>query len=164
MTADSFAGLVATVLSRLAPIPVITPVEYWRITCNRCGLCCEDLRCPDSPAQIAARVHDPDEDPDQREFLAGLVPVRPVPGGWQYRCRHFARDDAGLGVCMVYERRPPICRGFPFGEVVRGWRACAWYVDVRDEHGNALRVVPPVTDAPRAGDDAVRVGDRTQER
>ncbi len=113
--------------------------------------------------EVEARVADPDEDADRRQFLAGLVPLRPVPGGWQYRCRHFTRDDAGLGGCAICECRPVVCHGFPYGEVVRGWRECAWYVDVRDEQGNALRVVPPITDETPPDSRSSPASDRNQE-
>jgi len=37
-------------------------------------------------------------------------------GEWRYLCPSFERDSEGLGVCTIYEVRPDICAGFPYGE------------------------------------------------
>lgn len=141
---DGFTALVERVMGRLETPPrVVTPEEYRAITCNRCGRCCDDIPSPHSPDELAALLQDPSLDSDRRVFLTGLVPAEPVAGGWQYRCRHFHRDADGLGMCDVYEARPAVCSGFPYGGVVRRWTRCAWYVQVRDADGNPVpRVLP----------------------
>jgi Fe-S-cluster containining protein len=141
MTND-FGALVDRLASRLTtPPPVVTPAAYRAITCNRCGMCCEDIPLPYSPTELAALVADPATDPDSRAFYGGLQAAGPEPLGWRYTCRHFSRDAAGLGVCAIRETRPDICRNFPYGKMVRRWVACAWYVDVRDDAGNPVPVV-----------------------
>lgn len=40
-----------------------------------------------------------------------VIPVRRDEHGlWRYRCRHLVGND-----CSVYERRPHLCRDFPYG-------------------------------------------------
>jgi Fe-S-cluster containining protein len=133
--AESFGALVDRALAWLRPIPVVSPEDYRAITCNRCGVCCEDIKSRDSPAQVAARAADPATDADRRRFLAGLELVGPVGTAWRYRCRHFYRDPDGRGVCGIHETRPSVCRDFPYGLTVRSWPQCAWYVEVRDADG-----------------------------
>jgi len=128
--AGGFSALASRAVGRLQPPPVVGPAEYAAITCNRCGLCCEDIRVDKSPQQLAAEMADETVDEDRHRFLAGLQPVARVAGGWRYRCEYFARDTSGLGTCTVHETRPAVCRGYPYGGVVRAWPACAWYVRV----------------------------------
>jgi Fe-S-cluster containining protein len=144
---DAFAARVARLATQLTPIPIVTPAQYRQITCNRCGLCCEDIRSLDPPAVVRRKVADLAVDADRRTFLSGLEPVEPIGQAWRYRCRHFARDATGLGVCTVHATRPDICRDYPYGGVVRSWQQCAWFVQVRDAQGNVVPVVPPLTDA-----------------
>jgi Fe-S-cluster containining protein len=136
-----FAALVDRALAWLRPVPVVSPEQYRAITCNRCGVCCEDIMCRDSPEQVAARLADPATDPDRRKFLSGLEFVGRVGAGWRFRCRHFSRDAEGLGVCGIHETRPNVCRDFPYGLMVRSWTQCAWYVEVRDADGNVVEHV-----------------------
>jgi len=138
-----FAGLLEKTFDWLRPIPVVTPEQYRSITCNRCGLCCEDIFVPEPPERLAERVADPDEDDDRRRWLSGLEPVEQIRNGWRYRCQHFFRDAEGLGVCGVHETRPDICRDYPYGLPVRSWTECAWYVEVRDAAGNVVERVEP---------------------
>jgi len=107
----------------------VTAEEFAAITCNRCGACCEAILAAESPAEMAAAAMDTTRQPDERLFAATLVPVRRVPQGWQYRCRHFTRDTNGLGTCGIYAHRPAECRAFPRGPV-RRFPECAWYVEV----------------------------------
>lgn len=141
---DQFLDLVTRVVASLTPPRTVTPDEYRAISCNRCGVCCEDLLVPHPPADLAGVLDAPTLDPDKRAFLAGLVPVAPVAGGWRYRCRHFRRDADGLGVCGVYAERPAVCSRFPYGGVVRRWPGCSWYVQIRDLDGTPL---PMLADA-----------------
>ncbi|HLZ68720.1 MAG TPA: YkgJ family cysteine cluster protein [Dehalococcoidia bacterium] len=141
--AEAFAALVERVVARLQPLPIVSPEEYRAIGCNRCGLCCEDIRGRHTPEQMRAWLEAPDTDEDRRRFLSGLEPVEPVAGGWRYRCRHFRRDAGGLGECTIHASRPLICSGYPYGRTVRQWTQCAWYVEVRDAAGKVVEVVEP---------------------
>ncbi|MHB8574717.1 MAG: YkgJ family cysteine cluster protein [Dehalococcoidia bacterium] len=138
----AFDDLLARVVSRLAPVRVVTPEQYRTITCNRCGVCCEDIRSPNAPEALAAQLADPATDDDRRRFLSGLELVGEAPGGFRYRCRHFSRDAEGLGVCGIHETRPRICAGFPYGNVVRSWPQCAWFVQIRDADGTIIPALP----------------------
>src|SRR5215210_4499789 len=130
---DSFATLAARMAVRLTtPLRAVTAAEYRAITCNRCGVCCEDIPAPHAPDELAALARDPNVNVDWRAFLDGLEPVAPLSEGWRYRCRHFRRDADGLGTCGIFERRPDVCRGFPYGGVVRRWTQCAWFVQIVD--------------------------------
>ena len=140
-----FEDLLALAVSRLAPLPVVTPEQYRAITCNRCGVCCEDIRSTDAPERLAEKLADPAAssiDEDRRYFLSGLELVGEAPGGWRYRCRHFSRDAEGLGLCGIHATRPRICAGFPYGNVVRGWTQCAWFVEIRDADGTIITALP----------------------
>jgi Fe-S-cluster containining protein len=141
MECDGFAGLIDRLVPRLTPAPVVTPEQYRAIACNRCGLCCEDIPSPRAPDEVAALLRSGRLDPDRREFLSGLIPVEPLASGWRYRCRHFRRVEDGTGVCTIHDRRPEVCRRFPYGRVVRRWTRCAWYVQVRGPAGERIDVV-----------------------
>lgn len=150
--AGDFLTLVERVVARLpAPPRVVTPAEYRAITCNRCGVCCEDIPAPYAPAELIALAADPELDADKRAFLSGLEPVAPLPGGWRYRCRHFFRDERGLGTCAIHEARPAVCRGFPYGGTVRRWTTCAWYVQIVDADGVVLPKLPEADDTWHTG-------------
>ena len=137
---DAFSSLVQRVTARLQPPPLVSPEQYRALECNRCGLCCEDIPVPLPPPDVAVLAEHEATNPDWRTFLSGLEPVEQVTDGWRYRCRHFTRDASGLGLCAIHATRPDVCRGFPYSQVVRRWRECAWYVQVVDSDGNA----PPV--------------------
>ena len=138
---DPFVALIERVVDRLVLIPVVTPEQYRAIECNRCGVCCEDIRSASSPAEMAVQIADPATEADRRRFLSGLIPVSQVEAGWRYRCTHFGRDVNGLGTCGIHQTRPDVCRGFPYGRVVRSWRECSWFVEVRDANGDRVDVV-----------------------
>jgi Fe-S-cluster containining protein len=144
--ADAFAALVDRVAAQLTPIPIVTPEQYRQISCNRCGVCCEDIRSLDPPDLIRSKSSDPTIDADRRAFLIGLEPVEQLDHAWRYRCRHFTRDETGLGVCTIHATRPAICRDYPYGKVVRSWPQCAWFVQVRDAAGNVVPAVPRQAD------------------
>ena len=139
----NLSDLVQQAALRLHP-PIVSVEEYRAIQCNRCGVCCEDIRAMSSPQQLQAEAIDPATDPERRRFLSGLDAVGPVDGAWRYRCRHFTRDADGLGLCTIHETRPSICRGFPYGHIVRSWPQCAWNVEVRDVNGRVITFVPPL--------------------
>ena len=42
--------------------------------------------------------------------------------------------------------RPSVCSGFPYNRVVRTWRECTWYVQVRDAEGRVIEVVDAAAD------------------
>ena len=112
--------------------PAVTTEQFRAITCNQCGMCCEEIPAPQPPEVIAAGMNAPSASADERAFLAGLEPVARTATGWMYRCRHFSRDEHGLGRCAIYERRPSICRDFPYGWPVTRWSSCSWYVRIVD--------------------------------
>lgn len=130
--ANQIAALVRIAAAGWTAPRTVTPEQHRALTCNRCGACCEDVPLPHSPAELERIVTDPSVDPDRRAFAAGLTLVHPIPGGWRYRCRHFARDGDGLGLCAIYDSRPAVCRDFPVGSVVRRWSQCSWYVQILD--------------------------------
>ena len=141
--ATEFSSLVRRVVGRLEPPRVVSPAEYRAITCNRCGMCCEEIRLPYSPEELAGLAAGTSVSAEQRRFAAGLQHTGgSASQGWMYSCRHFQRDAAGLGVCDIYDERPPVCRNFPYDGVVRTWSTCAWYVEVRDEGGQAIGLPP----------------------
>lgn len=129
---DHVAALVRAAGAGWVAPRTVTPEEHRALVCNRCGACCEDNPLPHSPEELERIIADPALDPDRRAFAAGLAPVQPIVGGWQYRCRHFARDGDGLGVCTIYDSRPNVCRDFPLGRVVRRWPQCSWYVEIQE--------------------------------
>lgn len=45
----------------------------------------------------------------------------PQGGGWVFTCRHFTG-----GQCGIYERRPAMCREFPYGKPCEHGERCAW--------------------------------------
>ena len=141
MRREEFATLLDRLTPRLAPAPVVTAEQYRAIACNRCGACCEDIPYAHGPDEIAAVLQSGTLDADRQQFLSGLIPIESLERGWRYRCRHFRRDDDGLGVCTIHDRRPDICRKFPYGGVVRRWTQCAWYVQVRSPDGTRINVV-----------------------
>lgn len=128
----------------MQPAPVVSPEAYSAIACNRCGACCEDIPSPCTPDELAAIMSDPALPEDKRRFLSGLEPVGPTAAGWRYRCRHFRRDPDGLGVCGIFATRPEVCRRFPYGDVVRRWSECAWYVQIGTPDGMVLATAPEV--------------------
>ena len=142
MMSDAFTARVERLMARLQPVPAVTPEAYRAITCNRCGLCCEDIPAPCGPDELAALAAVPSLTEDTRRFLAGLEPVEPTATGWRYRCRHFARAADGLGVCGIFETRPEVCRRFPYGGVVRRWSECAWFVQIQAPDGTVLPMMP----------------------
>jgi Fe-S-cluster containining protein len=129
--ADHIAALVRAAGAAWVAPRAVTPEEHRALACNRCGACCEDNPLPHSPEELDRIIADPAVDPDRRAFAAGLVPVRRVAGGWQYRCRHFRRDSEGLGLCTIYDSRPNVCRDFPQSGIVRRWPQCSWYVEIQ---------------------------------
>ncbi len=134
-TQPAFVELVDRVVSGLVPPRRVTATEYAALTCNRCGRCCTDIFVPAGPERVAEMAEARDRSADDRRWLAGLVPVQPVAGGWQYTCRHVAQLPDGRTACAIHEQRPRVCRGFPFEREIRDWPECAWYVRVVDEGG-----------------------------
>ncbi len=51
-----------------------------------------------------------------------VVQVEPDGGGWVFACRHF---DAAARSCTVYDRRPRMCRDYPYGSPCLHGR-CTW--------------------------------------
>ncbi len=148
---DDIPAVIGRVVAQLVPMPVVTPAQYRQISCNRCGLCCEDIRSVDSPEATAVQLVDPTVDDDRRRFLSGLEAVGRVGALWRYRCRHFTRDADGLGCCTIHATRPAICRDYPYGKVVWNWPQCAWFVQVRDEQGAVVSEVAPLSSGAEAG-------------
>ena len=84
--------------------------------CNRCGDCCRWVQFwfPDSG--------DAAHDADYRRWLAlhDRVSLTEDAGGYEVelplRCGQLFEDPAGGRTrCMIYERRPQLCRDWPFG-------------------------------------------------
>jgi Fe-S-cluster containining protein len=138
---EHVSALVKLIAAGRPPPTVVTAGQYRALACNRCGACCEDIPLPHPADELARLAADPTIDADRRAFAAGLELVGAAPGGWRYRCRHFRREAARLGLCTIYDTRPSVCRTFPVGETVRRWPQCSWYVQVRDEAGQVLTPV-----------------------
>lgn len=102
--------------------------------CNGCGCCCSPVVLSGSQRDYAEQFPGTIGAPEtaNRDWvLNDLTPIptregmqraryldhaiTPLPGGQLvlsfFECRHF---DALNRVCMNYENRPPICRGFPW--------------------------------------------------
>lgn len=109
---------------------------------GRCtGHCCKAFYFPYAPEQVEEMLVwllavsdglDPGHPPytlpeDSETILPMLVPiVKVMPGdqhpgdplgvidfeGWMYTCVHF---DDSTGNCRIYDRRPRMCSGYPYG-------------------------------------------------
>jgi len=143
---NRFNDCVLQLTTKLRVAPSVTVDEYRAIECNRCGVCCEDIPAPFSPDELAALLAGGTLEADRQRFYSGLEPVETLVKGWRYRCVHFARDPDGHGCCTIHEQRPQVCRGYPYGGVVRRWSQCAWYVQIRDADGNVVPVAPPTAE------------------
>ena len=136
---------------------VVTWRQFDEIECNRCGECCEGFSIAstgyseqrDDGAigwwlhagplgyievwaywQARGEKFEP-FGPDSDLWYAQLEPFWSEEHGWKYKCGHFERDADGLGVCTIYETRPPICSGYPYGRPQTEFEQCAWNVEVR---------------------------------
>jgi Fe-S-cluster containining protein len=128
--------------------PKVTRAEFDQIECNRCGACCTKLWLP-GPLKMAeflaagSAVQDPSPDwvEENDRFIAWLSALEPTGkvdlmardgATHQYSCSRFTHLDDGSGFCTAYEDRPSACRGFPYGEPVRGedFKDCSYYVDI----------------------------------
>lgn len=121
---------------------------------SRCtGACCREFFLPPLD-QLAAEalwfavLGDIADAAERIAIVAMVVPVRlcrpgnPMPSGrineegeeMVYTCRHF--DGAN---CTIYERRPHMCRNFPYGRPCPYGDACTW-----DEGREGARIRLPV--------------------
>jgi hypothetical protein len=130
---QSFSGK-SIVLTR----PQVSREEFEKITCNRCGACCEVLWQP-SPLDMAMLIG---RNLIPAKVLAWWSDLEPVGttdlnSAWtnaqQYRCLRFVRDAEGQGVCTQYDARPPLCANFPYGRPVRTFEDCSWNVTIVGE-------------------------------
>jgi Fe-S-cluster containining protein len=102
------------------------------VTCP--GYCCAALSIPETIEEIRADVDDPDSATvadmliplthrqavaRAKKFGAPRGVVTKYPNGpksqW-YTCRHW--DEATM-LCTIWERRPEMCRGYPYGGTCR---------------------------------------------
>jgi len=65
-------------------------------------------------------------------FIGALIPTLCDDGIWRYSCPNFGRDDNGLGICAIYDNRPSMCEGFPYGKTIPEFERCAWNVEIID--------------------------------
>lgn len=121
--------------------PVVSPEEFAFISCNRCGDCCQRFTAPDSKTllrYIGHNAKDPSWGDGRIAFWAShLVPLDeeaedPGEGRIWYRCDLFERDEEGLWVCTAHDRRPDVCRDFPYGRPVT-YKRCSWNVGILPE-------------------------------
>lgn len=129
-----------------APLPMVTREEFAGIACTRCGNCCTMLTMSFSPPDrlqhfadtAGACLHGRTRRESMRQvrMIAEMlvkVDLGPVaehvmkPGHAVYSCRHFKRGADGLGICTVYDRRPDMCAGFPYGKE-QAIPDCSYYV------------------------------------
>lgn len=89
-------------------------------TCARCGDCCERVAPNQSIPDLRRRLADPyfaGRARHQAELLLDMLVEKigvtraPLQIRPEYRCRHF--DPAGR-VCTAHEKRPDMCRGYPW--------------------------------------------------
>jgi Fe-S-cluster containining protein len=76
------------------------------IECAQCGRCCNDINSPTAPEDVK-------KIPAQEGRLA-LVECweyigRIADGRYHYKCRYFNGKT-----CEAHDRRPEVCRGYPF--------------------------------------------------
>lgn len=129
---------------------------------SRCiGHCCRLFYAPTTPEKITrcqeAAVKREQGEPfpvdltlprDHETILDMLIPVRPVvegetpPGqktykidrwgskeGWLFRCKHFDEESHD---CRIYDRRPKMCRDYPYGEPC-DFEGCTYTPEKDDE-------------------------------
>lgn len=52
----------------------------------------------------------------------------------QYSCAAFKRLNNNEGICTIWEDRPEICRGFPYGKPAgEEFPRCSWRVKIKEE-------------------------------
>src|SRR4051812_37030264 len=111
----------------------VTRGEFDNLECNRCGACCERILLP-SPLKFVealARQSLVDRAPAEWQlenqrfvaWLSDLEPTGPVFGTdagtvHEYRCVRFVRLPDGTGFCTAHDKRPNLCREFPYGRPV----------------------------------------------
>lgn len=129
----------------LAGKSVVDGAEFAAIQCNRCGVCCEALYLDYSPARKLWQINQSDrhfegmthmESVRDAQMVADMLePTGEVSheGRHIYRCTYFKRDDAGLGVCTVYDKRPRMCSRFPYGKPAT-FKGCTWNVHLVHRH------------------------------
>ena len=85
---------------------------------NGCiSMCCSEF-CLDGDTIEAYREEALNGDIECATIVDMLIPLGyEDEDGPVYTCRHW---DKPSGKCMIYERRPSMCSGFPYGE------KCAW--------------------------------------
>ena len=115
---------------------LVTQLEFEKIECNRCGVCCEDMildfdpwkRYDDALTRMTRYY-----DATHEETVADLAFIKDmlIPLGKEnnYACRHFKRDEEGLGVCTAYEKRPFMCSKFPYHQP-SSFPGCSWNVRI----------------------------------
>ena len=132
--------------------PVVDQEGFDQIQCSQCGECCESFVLsgdeelkdfPPGPIGWLQWYHSSPtsgqrspalRDEDSMLFFGQLTPHQDEDGAWSYACGYFARDDDGLGICTVYDRRPEMCSDFPYGKPVKGdtYGSCTWNVELVD--------------------------------
>lgn len=131
--------------TKTSPYFMATWTEITTINGKRCkGHCCERFYLPFSPEELAKYVEDKEHlthryNNEEVAQVAGMVEYlgaskldanKEIPyyakqnsdylNHW-YRCKNHNTET---GDCMIYETRPPMCRGFPYeGECE--YHACA---------------------------------------
>jgi Fe-S-cluster containining protein len=133
----------------------VSPAEFEAIECNRCGACCTRFHLDEDPGraldrELALGAH-PAFDRHVRDLITVAAMAEHIEddaeGGAWYRCRHFAWAAPGLGACTIHDRRPQMCRGFPYGKEVPAIPTCSWNV-------RRLRRPLPMADERSVGDSA----------
>lgn len=119
-------------------LPAVTREEFEKITCNRCGDCCERFYLRDDCFDEGRTWIDGDK---TAQWLKEVIPIGPpieYEDGWKgraYRCPRFIRDgETGEGICTDYANRPHICANFPYGRPQdANWiPRCSWAVRIID--------------------------------
>lgn len=136
----------------------VTQEEFDKLTCNRCGQCCEKLYQP-SPLALAKFLGeiepifhwskeelvevgwDSDKIDDYFKMWNWISHLEPTGYEFEssmyghrveYTCTYLIKID-GQYTCTNYENRPNICKNFPYGESVLSIPECSWFVYIGDE-------------------------------
>lgn len=114
----------------------VTRDEFAAIECNRCGAYCTRFHLASDPRVALQRELALGACPESDAHVRDLATIAAMSekvadaadGGAWYRCRHFRWEEDGLGACTIHERRPEMCRGFPYDKPVPDVPTCSWNV------------------------------------
>lgn len=118
----------------------VTREEFEKITCNRCGDCCESFYLSE---EIIGGNWVPIDGEKTLQWLKEVIPIGPIEeakdkegkvywSGRKYKCPRFKREEDGTGTCTQHENRSHICSMFPYGKPKTEYSRCSWNVEIID--------------------------------